>query len=84
MAAGAGWKQEARAAISEPSSYGSKVKDMIPVKDEGETAQECGYVTHTMFEVTPGNQEIVQVRQRARKASFGDRSTMKSGGWPPR
>jgi hypothetical protein len=38
MAADAGWEQEARAAISEPSSYGSKVKDVIPVKDEGETA----------------------------------------------
>lgn len=34
VAADAGWEPKAGAATSEPSRYGSKVKDMIPVKDE--------------------------------------------------
>lgn len=35
-----GWEQAAGAAISEPSCYCNKVKDMIPGKDERETVQE--------------------------------------------
>lgn len=34
VAADASWEQTAGAATSEPSCYSSKVKDMIPVKDE--------------------------------------------------
>lgn len=50
----------------------------------GGTAQEAGYDTHTVLEVSRVTRRAVEIRYRVGKANFGDKDTTRGKQVPPR